>query len=97
MRLPAGWPRTAPFLVWSWTHGAWWRVDGRATLEEARASAAWRQANVDQGTSGDRRLGTAAIRPRAGARFVVTDKLGDPRTGWEAIGNESATEDTVPD
>lgn len=85
LRLPAGWPRTAPAVVWSYFEGTWWRVDGAQSLPEAQVIAANRLSNVSNGTHGSRQLGTAGIRPRSGARFIATDRSGDPQTEWEAI------------
>jgi hypothetical protein len=76
-------------IVWAWHEclihpGAWWRVDAKLTLDEARADAYQRMANVTNGTAGDRRLGTKPIQARPGARFIAAEPGGDPATAWEA-------------
>jgi hypothetical protein len=83
-KLPSGWPRTDPFLVWSYIEGAWWRVDCALSLDAARDAADTRQINVTAGTNGNAHNGTRPIKPRAGAQFVATARDGDPQSQWEA-------------
>lgn len=83
-KLPAGWPRTTPAICWSYADGQWWRVDGGDDLDAMRRSAAQRQANTDQGTRGNRQLGATPMQPMPGARFVATDRHGDPACEWRA-------------
>lgn len=84
LRLPTGWPATAPFLVWSYFDGRWWRVGHAPDLHTAQVDAAQRLLNALNGTTGSTRLGTAGLKPRQGARFVATARDGDPQTQWEA-------------
>jgi hypothetical protein len=84
-KLPTGWPRTDPYLVWSYFDGAWWRVAGALSLHDAQVIAANRLLNVLNGTHGSRALGTAGIKPRPDARFAATARDGDPQTQWEAM------------
>jgi len=83
-KLPAGWPRTDPFIVWSYIEGAWWRVDCAPRLAVAVALADARQINVTAGTNGNAHNGTSPIKARTGAQFVATARDGDPQTQWEA-------------
>jgi hypothetical protein len=84
-KLPAGWPRMAPALVWSWHAGQWWVVGLAKDLATAQASAGLRLLNTLNGTHGNRLLGCKPITPRLGCRFVATDRDGDPQTEWETI------------
>lgn len=89
LKLPAGWPRTAPALVWAWhdclSHdGTWWVVARAADLESAQRDADARLANVTRGTTGNLYKGCPPIEARTGARFVATTRDGDPQTEWEA-------------
>ena len=84
-KLPTGWPRTAPFLVWSYTDGTWWRVGQALDLRAAQIDAAQRLLNTLNGTLGNRVLGTHPLKPRQGARFAATARDGDPQTQWEAM------------
>jgi hypothetical protein len=84
LRLPANWPRTEQFLVWSWFEGSWWRVGKAASLAEAQADAAQRLTNVTLGTRGNAQRGMVPIRARTGARFVATTRNGNPQLAWEA-------------
>jgi hypothetical protein len=83
LKLPAGWPRTSPFLVWSWAAGAWWVVGHASDLDTARRDAAARLANTVNGTRGNAILGRKPIEPREGCRFIATTRDGDPQTEWE--------------
>jgi hypothetical protein len=96
LKLPAGWPRTAPALVWSWHEcpghtGAWWVVDQGTDIGAARGAAKVRLANVTRGTTGDRYKGCPPIEARTGARFVATTRDGDPQAAWEALRTEGST------
>lgn len=82
LRLPRGWPRTDPAIVWSWVDGKWWRVNGGASLEAMVASAAARTAATLRGLPPNYRLGTGRMDPYPGARFVATDQHGDPEMAW---------------
>jgi hypothetical protein len=84
LKLPAGWPRTAPYLVWSYWQGAWWVVDHGGDPTAMAASAAARRVLTASGTRGNARLGTKPLAPMPESRFVVTDRHGDPQAEWEA-------------
>lgn len=89
-KLPAGWPRTEDYLVWSWHacprghSGRWWRVDGGPSLAAMLASAASRTKLTRNGTRGNARLGVAPLESTPESRFVVTDRYGDPETEGQA-------------
>lgn len=83
LRLPNGWPRTAPAIVWSYSDGRWWRVDAATDIDTARRSAALRMLNARNGTAGSRALGTRPLPPSPGARFVATGQHENPDMVWQ--------------
>lgn len=84
-KLPPGWPRTEAALVWSWSGGRWWRVDGGSSLAVMQASAVARQAATAKGTRGSAKLGVRPMEAMPGCRFVATLRDGDPQTEWERL------------
>lgn len=87
LRLPTNWPRTNSYLVWSHSGGRWWRVDGGESRDAMVASCLARITAAARGTPGDPRRGLKPRPPIPGARFVLTDRNGNPQF----------TEGTVPE
>lgn len=83
LRLPANWPRTNSYLVWSWSEGRWWRVDGGESRDAMAASCLARQVATERGSPGDQRRGLKPRKPVPGARFALTDRNGNPQLAWE--------------
>lgn len=81
-KLPAGWPRTDPFIVWSWWQDRWWRVDGGADPTVMRTSALSRMRVCRDDTP--RPFNPSGTPYNLDARFVATDRDGDPETEWQA-------------
>lgn len=82
-KLPPNWPRTEAFIVWSYWRGKWWRVDGGPDPAAMHLSAVNRLRTCRDTTVRPHNPHGVAINPDA--RFVATDKWGDPQQAWEAM------------